>query len=239
VSSAIGNQIRNLRYPSEDAKAVAERFEKEGASPGLYQAVQVHTLTNEQATLSSIRRELKWLQSSVRPGQVDTVVIFLSGHGVSKDGRYYYATHDIDLRNMAGTSLSGKELKEALGGHLISKAVFLFVDTCHSGGLNGSNDDLAIELGEGVFLLASSGAKEYSFESEKWGHGAFTSALLRSLTKKELEDEGAIRFVDLVSSVRRDVKALLKEAGRNENEQEPCVPLAGRRLGEPIARAVR
>jgi hypothetical protein len=35
------------------------------------------------------------------------------------------------------------------------------------------------------------------------------------------------------------VATLLKGAGRNESEQEPCVPLAARRLRVPIAQAAR
>jgi uncharacterized caspase-like protein len=131
-------------------------------------------------------------------------------------------------------------LRDALGGKLSARAVFLFVDTCHSGGLNGRSDDLDFALRDaGVFLLASSGAKEYSFESDMWGHGAFTLSLLRALDKKELAREGVIHFNALTYAVPDEVAALMKEAGRNESEQEPCVPLAARRLRMPIANAAR
>ena len=233
--NAEGKGFRNLQFPAIDAQAIADRFRREGKP--LYEQVHTRLLTNEQATAANLRAGLKWLQQSVRPGQIDTVVIFLSGHGVSVDGRYFFATHEIDLKDIAGTSLSGRELREALGGQLRAKAVFLFLDTCHSGGLNGRNDDLAIEIGEGVYLLASSGAKEYSFESEKWGHGAFTLALLRALSKKDLARNGVIHFNALAYAVPDEVADLMKEAGRNESEQEPCVPLASRRLRVPIASA--
>jgi WD40 repeat protein len=233
---ADGKSLRNLRFPAADANAIAERFRKEG--PPLYeQTPEVRTFTDGEATAANVRAGLKWLQEKVRPGLVDTVVIYLSGHGYSREGRYYFATHDFDLKNLPATSISGQELREALGGRLRARSVFLFVDTCHAGGLSGRAEQLDRELGEGVFVVASSGANEYSYESEKWQHGAFTLALLRSLSKKELEDAGAIRFIDLAGSVRREVAVLMRESGRNESEQEPCVPLAGRRLGEPVASA--
>src|SRR5207248_2002456 len=187
----------------------------------------------------NVRAELKRLQDEVRPGQVDTVVIYLSGHGVSLDGRYYFATHDLDLKRLAATSLSGRELKQALGGQLSAKSVFLFLDSCHSGGLPGRPDDLAIEIGEGVYVLASSGAQEVSYESPAWGHGAFTLALLRSLDRRELAPDGVIHFNALAYAVPDEVASLMKAAGRNESEQEPCVPLAARHLRVPIAQAVR
>jgi WD40 repeat protein len=229
-------QFSNLRYPSADAQAIAARFQQEGRP--LYERVEVRSLLDAQATLSSIRDGLRWLQESVGPGQIDTAVIYLSGHGYSTaEGRYYFAPYDFDVGSIEKTGLAGSELREALGGRLRARRVFLFVDTCHSGGLGGRNEDLAATLGDGVFVVASSGATEYAYESEAWGHGAFTLGLLRSLERKELEDSGAIRFADLVSSLRREVASLLRQSGRSDTEQEPCVPLSGRRLGEPVARA--
>jgi WD40 repeat protein len=235
--NADGGRFKNLQFPTADARAMAARFQQEGKP--LYEQVHVRTLMDEQATAPNLRAGLKWLQESVRPGQIDTAVLFLSGHGISVDGRYYFATHDLDLKNIPGTSLSGRELREALGGRLRAKAVFLFVDTCHAGGLSGRTDDLALEVGDGVFLMASTGAREYSYESEQWGHGAFTLALLKALGRQSLAADGVIRFNALAYAVPDEVAALMKAAGRNDSEQEPCIPLAARRLRVPIVQAAR
>src|SRR5207244_3029689 len=108
--------FKNLGFPAADALAIAGRFQREGKP--LYDRVLTRTLTDEEATAANVRAGLKWLQASVRPGQIDTAVVFLSGHGISREGRYYFATHELNLRNIAGTSLSGRELREALGGKL-------------------------------------------------------------------------------------------------------------------------
>jgi hypothetical protein len=247
--NADGSRIQNLQFAAADARAIAARFQREGgrgggpthsaASRPLYEQVHVSALTDDQATAAGVRAEIARLQERVRPGQIDTVVLFLSGHGISQDGRYFFATHELDPKNIGGTNLSGRELREALGGRLRAKAVFLFMDTCHAGGLRGRNDDLALEVGEGVFLLASSGAKGSSYESPSWGHGAFTLALLRALDRAELAREGVIHFNALTYAVPDEVAALMKEAGRNESEQEPCIPLAARRLRVPIVQAAR
>jgi WD40 repeat protein len=230
-------QFANLRYAADDARAVAARFAREGKP--LYERVEIRTLLDEEATATNVRAELQRLRQVVRPGQVDTVVIFLSGHGVGQDGKYYFATHDLDLKDLPRTSLPAPELREALGGALRAKAVFLFVDTCHSGGLGGRSDDLALAIGQGVYVMASSSAEEYAYESPAWGHGAFTLALLRALDRRDLEDEGAIRFVDLARFVAREVRSLMRAAGRSETEQEPCIPLDRGRLLAPVAQAPR
>jgi len=241
-ANADGKGFKNLQFPAKDAQAIADRFRREGRARSegnkpLYENVEVETLFNEQATSANVKAALKRLQAKVRPGQKDTVVVFLSGHGLSLDGRYYFATHDINVSEkklIPQTSVSGRDLRQVLGGEMEARAVFLFVDTCHAGGLNGRNDDLAMEVGAGVFLLASTGGKSYSYESEHWGHGAFTLALLKSLDQKELARDGVIHFNALAFAVPDQVAGLMKEAGRNETEQEPCIPLAARRLRVPL-----
>jgi uncharacterized caspase-like protein len=218
-----------------DARAVAERFRREG--PPLYERpALVHELLDEQATVVNVRRELKWLQETARPGQKDTVIIYLSGHGVSEGDRYYFATYDMDLKNIAGTSLAGRELREALGPHLSARAVFVFVDTCHSGGLSGRNEDLDADIGRGVYLLASSGSTEYSYEDPRWGHGAFTKALLWSLDNDFITNDGEIQFFELYSGVLKEITNLMKAANQTEDAQRPCLPLAGR---DPTVRLAR
>jgi uncharacterized caspase-like protein len=87
--------------------------------------------------------------------------------------------------------------------------------------------------------MASSGAREYAYESPEWGHGAFTLGLLRALDEKALARDGVIHFNALAYAVPDQVAELMKAAGRSESEQEPCVPLAARRLRVPIVQAAR
>ena len=164
-------------------------------------------------------------------------MVFLSGHGLSDpQGHYYFPTYEFDKKNHEATSLSGRELQEALGGALRAKTVFLFVDTCHSGALAGARgDDLSFDVKtSGVYMMASTGATQFSYESPEWGHGAFTLALLRSLKRKELADDGLLRFNVLTFAVPDELSKLMREAGQNETAREPVVPLEGRRLDEPV-----
>jgi uncharacterized caspase-like protein len=93
-------------------------------------------------------------------------------------------------------------------------------------------------MGDRVYLLASTGAKNYSYEAKEWGHGAFTFALLKALNQKDLARDGIIHFNALAYAVPDAVAELMKEAGQNETEQEPCVPLAARRLRVPLVQSV-
>jgi hypothetical protein len=63
--------------------------------------------------------------------------------------------------------------------------------------------------------------------------------LLRGLDNKELTRDGVIRLGARVDGVADEVAPLLEAAGRNEAEQESCVPLAARRLRVPICQVVQ
>jgi hypothetical protein len=211
--------FKNLRFPASDARAIADRFRAETSS--LFSEVRVVPLVNEQATAERIRTELIKLQRTVRP--IDTVVLFLSGHGYGKDRSYYFAPHDFDLAAVDRTGISGAELATLLGARLQAKAVFLFVDACHANGLKGRYDNLKFDVVDRgkVYLGAACGESEYSYESEKWGHGAFTYALLKALDDPSLSKDGRIYFNALQYAVPNAVAELLEANGQDPSRQQP------------------
>lgn len=237
--NANGRTFKNLKFAAADAGQMAQRLKREGTP--LYQKVEIYgggALSNEKATVTNIRSGLKWLQSKMRPGQIDTAIVFLSGHGVSDaSGRFFFPAHEFDTKRVAGTSISGEELQRELGSKLRAKSVFLFVDSCHSGALAGARTtDLNFEIAaSGVNMMASSGSTQLSYEYDGWKHGAFTLALLNSLAKRELARGEVIHFDMLTFSVPNEISRLLKAAGQNPNAQEPVVPLEGRMLNVAVA----
>lgn len=251
-------QFDNLTYPPADAKSVLERFQREG--PPLYeQVVTMDPLLDEKASLQAIRESLRKLPGMVRAGQIDTVLVFFSGHGVTIErnpknptDRFYLAPYDLDAHDQASvmrTGLSAEELGKALGNpKLQAGTVFLVVDTCHSGGLDphqGVNTSLPVEpeIRKRVLTLASSRGPSFSYESPDWGHGAFTRALLDVLdgpwSSEDLTDEGAIPFAELYTHVARRIRQLLKAAGRNPLDQEPTAPTSEGGALRPIAQPRR
>jgi WD40 repeat protein len=237
--NADGKGFKNLQFAAGDARDMAARLLREGAP--LYKKVEIYhgsALTDDEATVPNLRAGLKWLQHQVRPGQVDTVVVFLSGHGISDaQGRYFFPGHEFDVNHIAGTSLSGEELQRELGSRLRAQNVFLFVDSCHSGALAGARtSDLNFEVSSsGVYMMASSGSLQSSYEYAGWHHGAFTLALLRSLARRELAQQGVIHFDMLTFAVPDEISRLLRAADQNPNAQEPVVPLEGRTLNAAVA----
>lgn len=220
----------NLKYAGEDAAAFAEIWRAGAGS--LYSGVEVVRLADEQATAPGVRAALfKLLETA---SEKDTVVLFLSGHGVRlPDGEYYFATHEIDPASPARvgeTALKWTALETALES-LRARRVLLFLDACHSGdvlpGTQASNERLAEALARhaGVMVFASSRGREYSYELEAEKHGAFTAALLEALGQGKANLEIGGRRDDAVTTAELLAYLSARVPQLTGNRQNPTCPL--------------
>ena len=115
---------------------------------GTFPAKGVTVMADKQATRDKV---LAALRSAFGGTAVDTVFVYLAGHGVEVGGRYYYVAHDTTTE---ATAVPLTEIK-ALFEQTKSRRAFLWLDFCHSGGIlarGGSNDMAAIRREIGVDL---------------------------------------------------------------------------------------
>lgn len=236
------NPKYNLKYAGSDAAAFARLWKERSAT--LYQKVEVTQLTDDQATSANIRAAFKKLQEKASPA--DSVVIFLSGHGVQANASdYYFASQDIDatsIETVRHTGLPWMALEETLGA-LKARHVFMFLDACHSGNALGgqlsSSESLAGLLVKqaGVMVFSSSRGSEFSYELDELHHGAFTAAILEGIGEGKAnfdiggQHDGVITAIELLTYLRARVPQL------TGNMQTPTCPLM-RDFGEasPLAR---
>ncbi len=191
-----------LHYADDDARALAAAF---GAVRNpLFQDAPSHVLLNERATKDGILRALQGLlKSSNRPTQDDLLVVTLAGHGkVNENGYFFFLPHDYDERRvLESTAIAWEDFQRTLG-HLPCM-VLVVLDACHAGaissrlGLRGPGEDPTQQLvrqalagfadsQKGLVVMAGSLGAQSSRESEEWGHGAFTLALLECLEGRHL-----------------------------------------------------
>jgi len=208
----------NLEYAAKDAQGMTDLFQRRGK--GLYDKVNVTTVTDEQATRDGIKSALKNAAAETRPQ--DTLVLFLAGHGAMVGQRYFFVPHDLrrkaeqledDLRTQG---LPADELSDYLGAAKALKRV-LILDTCSSGGalqvavkgrsgfaLRGAIERLSRT--QGVFTIAAASATEEAKESKELGHGVLSYALLAGLKGvnrgpldgKAVQPSGPERVVDVM-----------------------------------------
>ncbi|MBI5707359.1 MAG: caspase family protein, partial [Armatimonadetes bacterium] len=198
----------DLKYAAKDAVDFAKALTF--ASTNLLGADRVETTIlatgkavtgYEEASNENIRSLLTALKS--KASATDTVVLYLSGHGVARAGEdsdYYYLTKESGLANLdrpetrSQLAISGKELADLLAAIPANKKV-LILDTCASGAAApdltkgqdvGSDIKRAWERLKdhaGVYVLAGCAASSVSYEATNVRQGLLTYSLLEPLNK--------------------------------------------------------
>lgn len=225
-----------LQLPVKDASDFRRQMTRiatpQPGKPALYERPAVKILIDEEATQENVRAGLKWLRESVK--ERDAGVIFLAGHGMSQEQSYFFIPYRPDSVGKSSDWVAGKEIVETLQ-NLPGRAMF-FLDTCHSGAL-ANQAKVAGTLNQvdeerGVIVFASATAKELAQETDEWGNGAFTKALIEGL-RGEAEDprDKLVYPTGLKRYVTRRVRDL------TDNQQRPYVSDHG--IDDPIAVVVK
>ena len=232
------------KYPGENALALpvkdASDFRRQmtrianppPGKPKLYDKPAVRVLVDEEATQENIRDGLKWLRDNVK--EKDAGVVFLAGHGTTQDHSYYFIPYRSGSVGKKDHWVPGNEIVDTLQ-NLPGRAMF-FLDTCHSGALANQAKMAGtvnqVEEEKGVIVFASATAKELAQETDEWGNGAFTKALIEGL-RGEAEDprDKLIYPTTLKRYVTRRVRDL------TDNQQRPYISDHG--IDDPIAIVVK
>jgi WD40 repeat protein len=216
----------NLRFADRDAEDFAAAWESQQRA--VYEKVETRVITNKQASAPTIRDGMDWLVRSVT--QHDLAILFFSAHGTYDTRRnFYLATHEIDPDRLRSTAIPYSDVARLIQD--LPCKVLLFVDTCHSGGITGAKgmgDDPLHELVSesiGTVVFASSTPREVSLEDPRWGHGAFTRALLDSLGNpgSDLDHDGYLGLTELDFQLSRRVKELTSGQQHPVTQKPPTV----------------
>lgn len=205
----------NLKWADRDAQQLGATLRRQST---LYGAVEAKTLTNEAATRDAVKAALDELVA--KTSRHDTVLVSFSGHGWRSDERtFFFATHEIDTKNITQSALPWRDVVERLTKlSEKSKRVIVLLDACHSGSA-ANNEELTkavLSANAGVLIFSSSRGSEVSLENAEWQHGAFTKALLEGAAST-LEGQG-VTLWDWISFTRKRVREL------TEDRQHPQVP---------------
>jgi WD40 repeat protein len=198
--SAYPGRLR-LNFAASDAVLMAKTF-RENAG-GLFKKVDVHLVTDRDATRARVLSELEWLGSVMTPDDVG--VVFFSGHGTrDEQGNFYLVPVDVRLRDVRNSCVPGDLLKQRLAdmpGRLVA-----MLDACHSGAAADDfrasrPDNLVRDLvtdDYGVVVMCSSQGREESMESTLTRAGFFTLGMTEGLTgRADLNHDGVVYIHEL------------------------------------------
>ncbi|NJM35476.1 MAG: caspase family protein [Rhodomicrobium sp.] len=211
----------NLDFAGKDAAAFHDAM-KSGLGP-LHERVEERLLINAPGktapTADAIRDVLGLLRRS-KPN--DTVVVFLSGHGYNEGRDYLLLPTDAEwskeLRSFRHSkALLWTEIQTAIQNAQGRR--LLFMDTCHAGNSHAGGLDEAAYYAN-IIAYYSARWDQLAVEAGKYGHGAFTKALIEGVNgKANLNDDQQITTEELREYLDKRVPELAAEYGREQNPQ--------------------
>ncbi|MFK8009290.1 MAG: caspase family protein [Saprospiraceae bacterium] len=223
----------DLDFPDDDAKAFVKVLEKQEGV--LYNQVVAKLYTDKDATKDNILDGLDWLVKETT--QRDVAMLFFAGHGVEDSrGTFYYLPVDANENSKRRTCLMEADIQETVS--VVTGKIVVFMDACHSGSLmlasssRRGNPDISrivnelIEAENGAVVFSSSTGRQSSLEDSRWGHGAFTKALVEGLDgKAQIPDEdGKITCKSLDLYITNRVKQLTNGEQTPTTNYPPNVP---------------
>jgi uncharacterized caspase-like protein len=213
-----------LDCAAPDAQAIEQAFRTH--SNGLYQ-VDSTLLIDQKATRKGIIESLDTVAKKAKSG--DVAVIFYAGHGDCKlAGQFYLLPAEVNLQNLAGSGVSGEELRIRLAK--LPCTALLVMDCCYAGSFDAGKKkralpteagDLVRELvsdDQGLVVMCGASKEQESGEEAKLGHGYFTQALIEGLGGKAASRrDGLVYLTGLQNYVEERVREL------SHDEQYPTI----------------
>jgi WD40 repeat protein len=232
INKYTGNGIPALANAAADAQSVADTMKADKAHT-IFDSVDAIVLTDTDATLGNIDKAFDDLALRTKPD--DLVFVFLAGHGVVLDGRYYYLPVDLPDANdetLKKRALTYADLTDRLSKFPTARTVVI-LDTCYSGAFavgdsvqRDSRDqtiDKQISHATGRFILGGSSSQEEALDGLD-GHGVFTEALLLGL-KGDADlsiagnHDGKISILELGEYTKAKVPELAAKVAHGYNQK--------------------
>jgi uncharacterized caspase-like protein len=231
--------LGDLQFPGRDAEGLADALLKQ--KDCLFG--EVHTkiaympqdgAARQDRLGPPTRREvfegLKWLKKSA--GEKDTSIVFLDGHGWSKNDTFWFLTQEADEDDLVGTAVRDSDLLTFLRDVKGKKIVLL--DSCHSGAAldlatrskdpkaeTRPNQDEVIRTltrdSTGIVAYAAASSDGLDWEDAAFDrHGAFAEALIEAFRDGAGADHGVLMTSTLQEYLRKRVGELVAKIGKEQ-----------------------
>jgi len=180
ISRYQDSKVRQLQWAHRDALMMRDYLKSKRA--GSLSDDRNALLLNENATAGAIRAAL----DRVLLQRTETVIIFIAAHGYEANGQGYIAATDTKVQDLPDRGVALSEINGLITAGLSGvKTIYVYVDSCYSGYLQGLNSSGLQAPPDGrLFGFAASRTKEKSHEVQELGggHGVFSWYLNEVLT---------------------------------------------------------
>ena len=224
-----------LKYAVQDGRAIAEIIRETGAS--LFRDVRVTLLFDDQVTMEGIDEAFRQVKATIAPQ--DVFMFYLAGHGVTRNGRYYFLPYDFRYYSdeaIQRNAVNQDHLQNWLALIPARKSLVL-IDTCESGsftqsmvamrGMAAKTAIAKLTRATGRATIVASTDEQPAVEGYQ-GHGVFTYVLLEGLRHADARfgnRDGYTGLFELAAFVNDQVPSITMNAFNFE--QIPQVHMVG------------
>lgn len=228
LTDACSGHACDLRYPVDDATEFLKVISQKSAP--LFSSMETLVLVNREAldeapdkarqtySIASADGIMEPDSDTIddqladfldRPGEHDTTIIFVAGHGINIDEDYYFIPTDgrkQDAERWRRSSLVDwsdiqKSVERAKGMR------FMLLDTCHAA--NAFNPRLEKDAQDArIVVFSATAANNTAAELPELGHGVFTYSILEGLRGKARTSDGGVTLFGLADYISREVVRL-------------------------------
>jgi hypothetical protein len=224
-----------LRYAVPDGQELAASL-RQAAAP-LVREVTVTTLFDEQVTRAGL--EAAFGRVAAQTSAHDMFLLYLAGHGITLDGRYYFIPQEFHYTNQDAVrhqAITQDDLQRWLATVPARKSIIL-IDTCESGSfsqslavMRGMAEKTAIDRlsrATGRTTIVAAMDDQPAMEGYE-GHGIFTYAVIQALWHADTvagNRDGITGLFELAAYVQARVPEITMQAFAYE--QIPQVHMQG------------
>jgi uncharacterized caspase-like protein len=206
-----------LHFAAQDAKDLAEALINTQGN-GLYGKVLPINLLDMTATASNIFQALRAISENMLND--DTIIVMFDTIAAKIDDDVYMFPYDVNVTSKTAikrSAISVRELSDELGRlRLRGGRILALFDVCHLGAIAQFQEcgtEWRFRMNN-ISVLTSTDGPQVSIEDPISKHGAFTKVLLDALSQADVNNDGVISLMELISYVNRQLPAVTERRQR-------------------------
>jgi WD40 repeat protein len=225
VSKFEAKNVPNLKYSTNDAKAIKDAIEQKAKD--LYEDIEIKYLANKDVTNKNILDAINSIKQKAKLR--DTVLFYISTHGRAVKGKLYLVPfNSANVKNW----IDFKETFNAIQSIKSLNQIFI-IDACESGKANDIVSSVydsrasVLARSSGVHMLLATTRGTYAFESQDINvkNSVFTHKILQAL-KDTITDKNKDNIISVI-----ELSTKLKESKNSNSYQYPVIRNVGKDVG--------
>ncbi|QDV66435.1 hypothetical protein Poly24_01210 [Rosistilla carotiformis] len=112
------------------------------------------------------------------------ILVYLSGHGTTEDGNFYYVTTKVKSNDSQDIVSNGVPWQELERISRFQGRVIWMLDTCHSGSVVDAKSSVRSAKSTGNLVFAAATGRAAAIEYPQLKHGVFSYCVLQGLDGK-------------------------------------------------------